>query len=911
MLGLKNTRWTWFLGIACTSVNTLFVSIANAQITPDTTLPNNSDVNKIGNINKIEGGTTAGGNLFHSFKEFSIPTGSEAHFNNAVDISNIITRVTGKSISNIDGLIKANGTANLFLINPSGIVFGENAKLDIGGSFVGSTADAIGFGEDDFFSASNPESSSLLQVNPNALFFNQVKAAAIQNNSVADAGLNASQDFTVRGLRVPDGKSLLLVGGDINMDGGGLYAGLSAFGGRVELGGLATKGTVGLNGDGNNLSLSFVDGVDRSDVSLSNLAVVNVTAGNGGSVVVNARNLKMTDNSLFFAGIGIGLGSDNSKAGNINVNVTEAIDLEDGGRIINTVLTEANGKAGDVNINTSTLRIIDKSKDSRSGLFTYANEDSTADGGNIAVKTKTLVMEGTRMITGTLSKGNGGNLTVETNTLQMKNAQIITATYNKGNGGNLTIKTDTLEMRDSQMSAGTFAQGNGGDLTIDAQDVQVIGEDKDIRDILFTSGFLASAQPNSSGNAGNLIIKTNTLILQGGAKVSAFTFGKGKGGDLSINAQYVELIKDGQLPNGLNVSTTSSGEAGDLSIKTNTLLVKNGAQVLATTYGEGKGGNLTVDAQDVQLIGASVYSQARSTLNVSTTSSGEAGDLSIKTNTLQVENRAEVSVESVSIGSAGNLTINADSIRLNNDAVLTANTQSPKIDPETPQATININSQDLILRRGSNIFTNAQGENVVGGNININSGVIAAIPNENSDISANSQDSRGGNIRIQSQGIYGTQFRDELTPKSDITATGANPDLSGFVEIITPDINPNSGLVNLPTISVETEVAQVCAAGSPVAQSKFEITELSGLPTLPSEALTTDAVLVDLVTLKPEVNQNPSARVSIKPSENKPRKIVEATGFMKNQKGEVFLVADANGTNGFGWNKNVGCGGVN
>ena len=1192
MLGLKNTRWTWFLGIACTSVNTLFVSIANAQITPDTTLPNNSDVNKIGNINKIEGGTTAGSNLFHSFKEFSIPTGSEAHFNNAVDINNIITRVTGKSISNIDGLIKANGTANLFLINPSGIVFGENASLDIGGSFVGSTADAIGFGEDDFFSASSPESSSLLEVNPNALFFNQVKAASIQNNSVAPSGLNPSGDFIAKGLRVPDGKSLMLVGGDININGGGLYA----FGGRVELGGVTTKGTVVLNENRNNFSLSFPDGVEKSDVSLSNGGLINVRASDGGNIIINAQNFEMKEESFLFAGIENALGSDDSRAGNIDLKGKQ-INI-DSSFIVNQVLTGASGRGGNINIDADTflvrdgalvsastfgrgrggnltinardVRVIGKSAKipSFSKLATQANPNSTGDAGNITINTDIFrVEEEARVSTSTFSTGNGGNLFVnakdiqligvrnglstsaelgstgnagdlkiQTNTLLVKdgakidsastgegkggnvtidarNVQLIGQTYGfylpkspyislygnkinnilldrngtqvdidasrqgigeiltvgpnaqllKGNStfrsfsglftstdskgdaaGDITINTDILRVEDGAqvssstagktkggnltingkdvqligggtnnrvltslststsstadagdlkintdilqvkygagVSTGTNGKGKAGNLTVDAQKVELIGESRlstslsastsgagnagdieiktdillvengayvtsntssagkggdltiNARDVqinnkgrsylytgLFTETQSNRFDPVTTGNAGNLTINTDTLQVEDGAEVSASTNSIGKGGNLNINARYVRLGESNSTSTGLftrsnqNSKDVVEGDAGNLKINTDVLRIENGARASAETFGKGDGGNLIINAQQLQIVSTSKNGRVFGGLFTSTqpNSTGDAGDLTINTDILQLENRARASVESLSTGKAGNLIVNARSIRLNNDAVITASTQSPNIDPQTPQATITINSQDLILRRGSRIRTDAEGENVVGGNININSDVIAAVPNENSDISANSQDSRGGNIKIQSQGIYGTQFRDELTPKSDITATGASPDLSGFVEIITPDINPNSGLVNLPTIPVETEVAQVCAAGSAIAQSKFKITELSGLPTLPNEALTTDAVLVDLVTLKPEVNQNPIA-ISTKPTASKPKKIIEATGFVKNKKGEIFLVADAsNGTNRSQWNKNTGCGGVN
>jgi filamentous hemagglutinin family protein len=150
-------------GLGLSTLGSLFVSgDAIAQVTSDGTV--NTEVNQNGNVSEITGGETRGENLFHSFQEFSVGTGGEAFFNNAETISNIFSRVTGGSISNIDGLIRANGGASLFLINPAGIVFGENASLDIGGSFYGSSADSILF-EDGEFSATDLENPPLLTIN--------------------------------------------------------------------------------------------------------------------------------------------------------------------------------------------------------------------------------------------------------------------------------------------------------------------------------------------------------------------------------------------------------------------------------------------------------------------------------------------------------------------------------------------------------------------------------------------------------------------------------------------------------------------------------------------------------------------------------------------------------------------------
>lgn len=162
-----------FFTILCRDVT---CDVATAQIIPDATLPIQSTVQLQDNTRKIEGGTRAGSNLFHSFSEFYVPINSTAFFNNSMDVQNIITRVTGSARSDINGIIKANYSANLFLINPNGIIFGQNARLDIGGSFIGSTANAIGFGNLGNFSATNPEAPSpLLTINPSALLFNQIQ----------------------------------------------------------------------------------------------------------------------------------------------------------------------------------------------------------------------------------------------------------------------------------------------------------------------------------------------------------------------------------------------------------------------------------------------------------------------------------------------------------------------------------------------------------------------------------------------------------------------------------------------------------------------------------------------------------------------------------------------------------------
>ncbi len=255
-----------------------------SQISPDGTT--NTTVTPIDNGIRIDEGNRAGDNLFHSFEQFSVPNSSEAFFNNPNDIVNIFSRVTGGNISNIDGLIRANGEANLFLINPAGIIFGEGAALDLGGSFFSSTAESIIFSDDLEFLATDGDNPPLLTINM-PIGFN------FGNNS-GDIAVNDSN------LQVNNGETLALLGGNVTITGGQIIAP----GANIELGGLTQPGQISFE---QLEAISFPEGITRGDITLTNGAEINVQAAGGGSIGFNGRNLELSGGELGLSKIRAGI----------------------------------------------------------------------------------------------------------------------------------------------------------------------------------------------------------------------------------------------------------------------------------------------------------------------------------------------------------------------------------------------------------------------------------------------------------------------------------------------------------------------------------------------------------------------------------------------------------------------------
>ncbi len=536
MSGLGFTHWGALAAIAV-GVSFCPIDYASAQITPDGRLLNNSSVTREGDTFNITGGTQAGSNLFHSFGEFSVPTGSTASFNNALDIQNIITRVTGGSVSNIDidGLIRTLGTANLFLTNPNGIVFGGNASLNVGGSFVATSANALQFGNRGFFSATDQNiPSPLLTVNPSALLFNQINQnGGIQNNSVAPAGTDPA-GFDAFGLRVPDGKSLLLVGGNVSMDGGRL----NAYGGRAELGGLAQAGTLALAVDGDNVSLIFPENVARTSVSLTNQAGVIVTGAGGGNIAVNARNLEILGGSLLSAGVGEGLGTPETVAGDITLNATESIKVAGTGSNVRNLV----------------------------GLGSLGN------GGNITIDSDSLSLQnGAELIASTFGQGNAGNVNVNvTDAVDIagRNSGILSSvsTGTVGNGGNISIDSGSFSLRDrAELSASTSGLGNAGTIKVNTAQVNISGSNSNIN-----SDFLVNSQ-STTGTAGDIILTSPRITLDNTGTLNAQS-ASGNGGDINLQTDLLLLRR------GAQISTTAGtaqvgGDGGNISINTSGILI--------------------------------------------------------------------------------------------------------------------------------------------------------------------------------------------------------------------------------------------------------------------------------------------------------------------------------------------------
>ena len=916
-----------WLQLSLGTVVCLFTSPLLAQVTTDGTV--NTQVNQNGNVTEITGGETRGSNLFHSFQDFSVPAGNEAYFNNAENISDIFSRVTGGNISNIDGLIRANGTANLFLINPAGIVFGENAQLNIGGSFYGSSASSILFEDGEFSAVDNLEQPILTINAPIGLNFRD-EPGDIVNRSIVQ---NSNEE--VIGLEVAPGNNLTLVGGNLNFEGGNL----TARGGNIELASLSEAGVISLGEDG---SLSFPDNIARGDITLSNGSEVDVSSSGGGNINVNVGNLNLEIGergaSRIRAGISPNSTLADAQAGDININATGNISLN-GGRITNN--QGGLGNAGNIDINTDSLSL-QNGGDVNSSIFGQGNAgtvnvtatgDLTADGesspgfssgifsqvtpsgvgnaGGITISADNLSLtNGGAVDAGTVGQGNAGavNVTVTGDlTADGEDSQGIrtgifsqVASGGVGNAGGITISADNLSLTNGgAVDANTFGQGNAGAVNVTATgDLTADGEDSQS----FASRIISQVAPSAVGNSGGVTISANNLSLTNGGIVDANTFGQGNAGAVNVTATG-DLTADGEdsqgSPSGIlsQVDSSGVGNAGGVNISANNLSLTNGSVVDASTFGRGNAGNLTIDATESIFI--SGIQDARAGISASAViDKGESGDIDITTNRLTITDNGIIEAGNFDFlnnfepgtGEPGNITIRAVNLDLTNGGTIGATTQST----EGTSGIINLNiAEDITLDGDSLISAQAFGD-ADGGNLNIDSRFIVAFPSNGTgnDFVATADRGTGGNISLNVEQLFGLSpgraiERGNIVPlfngTNDIDVSG---NVGGSINITTTNRDPLQGATELPANIVQpSETTQQACAANREAEAKngLDITGKGGVPPAPELPLNSLNAITNEET-------NPTSTIPA-PIETSRGKIQPARGIEVTPEGVIRLTA--------------------
>ncbi|MEH2123625.1 two-partner secretion domain-containing protein [Nostoc sp.] len=631
----------WKLGIVSTlviaTVLTFAESCALAQIQKDATLGSESSIitPKLIDgqpIDQIDGGAVRGTNLFHSFEQFSVSAGTTAHFNNAIDIQNIISRVTGNSVSNIDGILKANGTANVFLINPNGIVFGRNASLNIGGSFVASTASSLNFADGTKFSATSGQTAPLLTESvPIGLQFGTT-ARPIRNQSQASPN-NAINTFGQGvGLQVQQGKTLALIGGDITLEGGNL----TASGGRIELGSVAANSLVGLSSTNQGWALGYEGVQNFQNIELTQQSeipsTVDTSGKGGGNIHLQGQRVLVTDGSQILV---LTLGA--QPGGNLTVNASESVEL--GLNAFLSTGTLDTGNSGDINITTRNLIVKDGAQvvmfnlgSGLAGQLTINASDSVELIAGIPISPlpdgSDLISSG--LFSGTYGAQNAGSIIINTGKLRIE--------------GGAAISTSSEGILGRFSNQFIPATGNGGDLTVNASEsVELMGTSVNGSRL---SSLFAGTQ--GTGNGGNLTLTTGQLIIKDGAAITVSSEARknvnyqggvpnlGLAGELNISAHSI-LLDKGKL-----TSNSESGKGGDIGIQVrDLLLMRRNSQISTNAGGDKTGGNITINAPNGFLV-ATPFGNSDITANANFGSGGKIAIAAKNTFGFVSRTRAEV-----------------------------------------------------------------------------------------------------------------------------------------------------------------------------------------------------------------------------------------------------------------------------
>ncbi|MEB3295439.1 MAG: filamentous hemagglutinin N-terminal domain-containing protein [Synechococcales bacterium] len=679
----------WLGSLAGIGAVTIAPVISVGQVVSDRSLPTPSIVQQTGNGTVITGGTPQGSHLFHSFEQFSIPTGESVLFDSAPAVQTIFARVTGPSASQIDGTLGSN--TSLFLLNPNGILFGPNARLAISGSFLATTANSLRFADGSEFSAVAPQASPLLTVSvPIGLQFGKQPQAIQQQSQLL--------------LGAP-GHTLAMVGGDLHLS----KSALIGLGGQMSLGSVAGEGVVMFQPSDRGFTFHYPDPLPLGQIRLSEGATVsnlglNLVGIPAGNIEIQGRSLHLSEGTRILISNEV-----NQPSGSLKIHTRDRIDvvgrgnyetrlqglfsealkvdqLGDGILIVN----QAPSISGDLNLTTQQLQmgngafigmvvsklgqagavnlnISDRLDLSASFLGSLAISDSTNSAGKLTINTGEFYAEANSLIsTLSLGMGAGGDLTINARNISLiggtpqfifyRRQRLLLntgiGTASEAQGGNLTINTGRLVL--AQGSAlSVESNGIAANLTINATELKMhqgyIGAGVVIEDI------------NATGSGGNIFFNINGNIELENSTISASINSLfNESGDRSGNGGKITIKGKSLSMNSSAIKTNSeelNGYSGDIKITTDEFIRINGSSgkefgIFAENNGEGNSGDITLMSETFTL---SNYAKITTIIN----NGVKGGDVKINSRAVDVNSRGRIITMSKRAGKSGNIEINA------------------------------------------------------------------------------------------------------------------------------------------------------------------------------------------------------------------------------------------------------------
>jgi filamentous hemagglutinin family protein len=750
-------------------------------------------------------GLTRGNNLFQSFSQFNLKAGDVATFTGPANIQNILSRVTGGSPSSIDGTIRSGiAGANFYFINPSGVIFGPNASVDVSGAFAVSTANYLKLADGAKFVAALGADDSMLSSAP-------VVAFGFLDGASGSIDVSGS-------LRSAPGTPLSVIGSTVNVHDG---ATLEALGSQINLTGVSSAGEITPS-----IQASIKGGVPaQSDPTPPGTVVIR-----GGRLVVENAHVDVSNTG-----------------GNLVVDLTDSLEVLNGGQLT----TENSGatKGGSIFINAPKVTV-----DGQDGaLLTQiaaqtSSDDPLGAGGDVIIKSDSLDVLGgllSQISVSTSGAADAGRVDITTGAMRVEDASQISANAAPvsgggpgGAGGQVVIRADSLDVGTAAtISASTLGDANAGSIDITAHSISIdnasvttyssgAGNGGDIRvqsDTLSLNGMFGSITAlalgiNSglpAGNGGNIDIKTGSLQLLNDSAISVSTYGDGNAGNIHITADSITLDtahpQPGIFPGISSFASTliynGVGSGGDVVINTGTLTMHNNMLITAATSTTGTGGNVNITASSVLVdSGASIQS--------SSDGPGRAGTVQLQSSgNIQLSSGGSVSTSAPQSGAGDILVTSGSEVQLT-DSSITA-----RAGPGGG-GNINVTAPDLVyLLRGS-LDAQAVGD---GGNLTIQSTSI--VLNQGGLISQSSS-KNGGNITIIS---------DAFLQSDSVINPSAPFGIPGTVLVTAPDVDLSASLIPLPgnLLDAESQMRPDCAVRLSGEVSSFVILGRGGLPLEP------------------------------------------------------------------------------